>query len=304
MTVPNFIVIGAAKAGTTALHYILDQHPEIFMCPMKEPSFFWAYGRKVDLVGPGAEVLKYRYVDDWTQYQELFTGASDEKAIGESSVRYISYPHSPELIHRFIPQVKLVAILRNPVERAFSSYTHYLRDGMEPCTDLGEAIQQELRGDRQGWTFGLYLNQGLYHAHLERYLQYFNRRQIHIALYEDMQNDPEAFLRDLFSFLEVDEGFEPDFSQRHNVSGIIRNPFLRWIWTRSNGLRAALRPLLAERVRHMAFEWFMAGQELGKPAFPDDVRNRLRDYYREDILRLQDLLQRNLSRWLEPVEPN
>lgn len=302
MTVPNFIVIGAAKAGTTALHYILDQHPEIFMCPMKEPSFFWAYGQEVVLKGPGAEVLKHRYVNDWNQYLGLFSGTSGEKAIGESSVRYLSYPPSPEMIHQFIPQVKLVAILRNPVERAFSSYMHYLRDGMEPCTDFGEAIQQELRGERQGWTFGLYLNQGMYHAALQRYLQTFDRRQMYIALYEDMQNNAEALLHSLFAFLEVNEEFKPDMSQRHNVSGIIRNPFLRWIWTRSNGLRAALRPLLTERVRHAAFEWFMGGRDLEKPAFPDDVRSELNAYYRQDILRLQDLLQRDLSRWLEPID--
>jgi hypothetical protein len=303
MTVPNFIVIGAAKAGTTALHYILDQHPEIFMCPMKEPSFFWAYGREVVLKGPGAQVLKHRYVDDWSQYQELFAKVSGEAAIGESSVRYLSYPHSPELIHRFIPEVRLVAILRNPAERAFSSYTHYLRDGMEPCGHFGEAIEQELRGERDGWTFGRYLNQGLYHAALERYLQYFDRRQMYIALYEDLQDDANAFLRSLFAFLGVDEDFRPDMTQRHNVSGIIRNPMLRWIWTRSNSLRAALRPLLAERVRHAAFEKFMHGQDLEKPAFPNDVRTELNAFYREDILSLQDFLQRDLSRWLKPAEP-
>ena len=302
VTVPNFIVIGAAKAGTTALHYILDQHSEIYMCPMKEPSFFWACNQEVVLKGPGAEVLKHRYVDNWNQYLELFAGANGEKAIGESSVRYLSYPSSPELIRRFIPQVKLVAILRNPVERAFSSYTHYIRDGMEPCSHFGEAIQQELRGEREGWTFGRYLNQGLYYAALQRYLQHFDRSQMYIGLYEDMQNSPQALLQSLFAFLEVDENFEPDLSKRHNVSGVIRNPLLRWVWTRSNKLRAAMRPLLAERFRHAAFEWFMGGQELGKLGFPDDVQKELGVYYRQDILSLQNLLQRDLSGWLEPVE--
>jgi len=297
MTLPNFLIIGAAKGGTTTLHYVIDQHPEIYMSPMKEPSFFWAYGSQVRLVGPGAEVLKHRYVDDFNQYQKLFAGVTTEKAIGESSVRYLAHPSAPASIHKFIPQAKLVLVLRQPADRAFSAFMHYLRDGMEPCSDFSEALAQDRQGLRDQWTFGRYLKEGAYCTAIKRYLEYFHRDQMHISLFEDLKDNPQDLLRTLFEFLDVDDTYKADMSHQHNVSGVISNSLLRTVWTRSNPLRALVRPLLSERLRHAAFEVVI--RDLEKPDYSPELRADLTDYYREEIEGLEEILQRDLSHWLE-----
>ena len=293
---PNFLLIGAAKGGTTSLHYALDQHPQIYMSEMKEPSFFWAYEQQVRLTGPGAEVMKHRYVDSLENYQRLFDGVTTQKAVGESSVRYLCHPPAPRLIHQFIPQAKLLVILRQPAERAFSSFVHYRRDGMEPCADFAEAIAQDRQGMRDGWTFGRYLSEGFYFKALQRYLEYFERPQMHISLFEDLQADSQALICSIFQFLEVDDSFFVDLSHHHNASGVIRNPLVRMLWTRSNALRAAVRPLFSERLRHRAAERVF--QDVEKLHFSPDLRAELAEYYRQDIQQLQDLLQRDLSHWL------
>ena len=299
MVMPTFLLIGAAKGGTTSLHYAFDQHPQIYMSPMKEPSFFWAYGQDVRLLGPGAEVMKHRYVDTLEDYQKLFAKAADYKARGESSVRYLCHPPAPKAIHQFLPDVKLIMILRQPAERAFSSFAHYRRDGMEPCADFAGAIAQDRQGQREGWTFGRYLSEGFYFQALQRYLAYFDRDQMHISLLEDLQADPQALMCSIFQFLGVDDSFVVDLSHQHNVSGIIRNPLLRWVWTRSNPLRAAIRPLLSERFRHRASELMI--RDVEKLSLPPQLRAELTEYYRQDIEQLQDLLGRDLSHWLKGV---
>lgn len=296
MTLPNFLIIGAPKAGTTTLHYVLSQHPQVFMCPVKEAGFFWAYGAHVELSGPGVEKLHNRLITDRTSYEKLFEGAAVKPAIGESSVRYLSAPTAPANIHALQPGMKLIASLRQPAERAFSAFTHNLRDGLEPCTDFDDAITQDLKGVRDDWLFCRYIDRGFYYRSLTRYLEFFPRSQIHVLLLEDLKHDPERVMLDLFHFLGIDESFAPDLSHRHNVSGIIRNPVLRFIWTRSNRMRASLRPLLPPRMRHAAFEWVI--QDLERLSFPSEQRQELTEVYREDILKLQDLIGRDLSHWL------
>lgn len=296
MTLPNFLIIGAPKAGTTTLNFVLEQHPQVFMCPVKEAGFFWAYGTDVHLQGQGYEKLLNRLVTDPDAYRELFKGSSGKKAVGESSVRYLASPQSPELIHRFIPDARLIVSLRQPADRAFSAFTHNLRDGLETCTNFADAIAEDRSGVRNDWLFCRYLNRGYYFRSLSRYLEYFDRSQIHISLLEDLKEDPQGLMRDLYRFLDVDESFVPDLSHRHNASGIIRNPLLRAVWTRSSRLRVALRPYLPPRLRHAAFEWVI--QDLEKLSYPAEQRAELTEIYREDILHLQDLIDRDLTHWL------
>jgi hypothetical protein len=296
MRLPTFLIIGAPKAGTTTLHYALSQHPEVFMCPLKEAGFFWAYGQPIKLHGPGAEKLRNRLVIHLDDYQKLFKGVKQEKAIGESSVRYLASAAAAQNIHSLIPDARLVAILRQPAERAFSAFAHNKRDGLEPCEDFAQAIVEDRQGKRDDWQFCRYLNRGFYYASLKRYLEYFDRSQIHISLLEDLIQDPQELMRGLFGFIGVDESFTPDLSHKHNASGVIRNQLLRTVWTNSNRIRVAMRPYLPAKMRHAAFEWVI--RDIDRLKLPPDQRQELTEYYRQDILQLQDLIQRDLSHWL------
>ena len=300
MTMPNFLIIGAAKGGTTTLHNVLAQHPDVYMCPVKESGFFWAYGEEVRLQGIGAERLRNRLIDDLNRYQKLFDGVTNQIAIGEASVRYLSTANTPEVIRGFIPGARLIASLRQPADRAFSAFYHNLRDGIEPCSDFGEAIAQDKNGLRDHWVVCRYLNVGFYYQFLKRYFDIFDRNQIHISLFDDLKENPYELISSLYKFLDVDDTFRPDLSHRHNVTGIIRNPLLRAAWARSSKLRATIRPLLKDRMRHNVFEWVIRFQD--KPLFSSELRLELTEYYREDITRLQDLLDRDLSHWLEPIQ--
>jgi len=297
MTLPNFLIIGAPKSGTTTLHYALSQHPQVYMCPVKEAGFFWAYGQDFHLQGPGADKLRNRLVRDPRAYEKLFASAADQPAIGESSVRYLSSPAAPRLIHEWIPQARLIAILRQPAERAYSAFTHNRRDGLEPCSDFAAAIEQDRAGLRDDWHFCRYLDRGFYTAPLRRYLELFDPAQLHITLLEDLAGDPAAYFRSLFAFLEVHPAFTPSLAGAKNRSGVIRSPALRFLWTHSNRLRSALRPLLNPRLRHAAFEWVI--RDMVTTPIPPESYAELTEYYRQDILDLQDLLGRDLSRWLE-----
>lgn len=298
MTLPNFLIIGAPKGGTTSIFNYLRQHPQVFLCPVKEAGFFWASGAPMRIEGPGAELLKPRIVSDRQRYEALFESAGSRKAVGEASVRYLSEPRSPELIYELIPQAKLIASLRQPADRAFSSFVRNLRDGLEPCRDFGSAIAKERQGKRQGWVFGRYLDKGFYHRSLERYLAFFERRQLFISLFEDLLEDPHALLKRMFRFLEVDDSIEVDLSRHHNPSGVIRNPALRLFWTHTSKIKGLARPLIPAGLRQKASEWMI--RDLEKPPFPAELRQELTDYYREDIEKLQDLIGRDLSGWLQP----
>lgn len=296
---PNFLIIGAPKAGTTSLFYYLDAHPEVYLCPVKEVGFFWAYGANVQLSGPGKERLKNRLVDDLEHYQQLFNAVRGEKAIGEASVRYLNNPRSPELIHQFIPDARLIVSLRQPADRAFSAFVHNRQDGVEPCSDFTEALAQERQGVRDGWTQARYLHNGLYAQSLKRYLARFNRQQLHISLFEDLKDDPNELMRSIFCFLQIDPSITPNTSQRHNASGLIRNPALRMLYARLSKLRASVRPLIHPKLRHRITEWMLKDAE--KPQFPPEVRVELTEFYHSEIEELQDLLQRDLSHWLKPA---
>jgi hypothetical protein len=293
---PNFLIIGAPKAGTTSLFYYLESHPEVYLCPVKEVGFFWAYGMEVHLQGPGKERLKHRLVNDLERYQRLFEAVKGKKAVGEASVRYLNNPRSPALIHQFIPNAQLIVSLRQPTDRAFSAFVHNRQDGVEPCSDFGEALAQERQGLRDGWTQARYLHNGFYAQSLKRYLTYFKREQLHISLFEDLKNDADGLMRSIFSFLEVDPTFAPNISQKHNASGLIRNPVLRELYARLSNLRANIRPLISPKIRHKVTEWML--KDAKKLYISPEVHAELTQFYRLEIEELQEQLQKDLSHWL------
>ena len=302
MTMPTFLIIGAAKSGTTSLHYYLKQHPEIFVSPIKQTNFFALEGQKPDFRGPAARYINDTSVTDRAQYESLFDGATTEKAIGEASPTYMTHPHACGRIKQHLPDAKLIALLRNPIDRAYSAYMMKVRDGLEPARDFREAVRDEARRDRERWASTGYVWKGFYYAQLKPYFGLFPRDQIRVYLFEEFTTQLQAVLRDIFQFLGVDDRFEPNLSTNHNASGVIRNPILRTLWTRSNSVRSTLRPLLPESVRHRLFQFVT--RNLVKQQLPSDLRAELITTFREDVLKLQELLGRDLQHWLTMPETN
>lgn len=297
MKLPTFLIIGAAKGGTTSLHAYLGQHPQVYMSPLKETNFFTFGGERPRFGGPDGDAFARDSVHRLEDYARLFDGAADEIAIGETSPRYLTTAGTAARIESMLPEVKLVAILRNPADRAFSAFSMRKRDGWEPCETLEEAIAEEPRRLAEGWGAGIYLRGGFYAQMLEQYYDRFDRRQIRVYVFDDLMSRPDELLEDLFGFLGVDPRFRPDMSQRLNVSGVIKNPMLRFAWTRTQHVKRAMRLFLTRPVRQRISRFF-TGLEKERLPFPPEQREWLLDLYREDIAQLQNLIGRDLSAWL------
>ena len=294
---PNFLVIGAAKSGTTALYHFLRQHPQVYMSPEKEPRFFICEGRPPDYRGPYEDGLINK-MTIWKRedYEALFAGARDQLARGEATPSYLWFPGAPERIQALLPRARLVAILRQPADRAFSHYMMHRRDGREPLS-FEDALRAEPERLAAHWYWGRYRQAGYYHRHLSRYYDRFAREQIRVYLYDDLVRDPAALLRDLFGFLGVDEGVTVNTGVRYNLSGIIASPLLRAIWAGTNRPRAFIRPLVPRRLRQRVAGFFTT-RKMIRLAMREETRAELMADYREDILKLQDLIGRDLSNWL------
>jgi len=292
MTMPNFLIIGAMKSGTTALYYYLEQHPEIYMSPVKEPNFF----------SPQEQENAADAVTNIGTYQHLFRGGSGKKAIGEASHSCLYEPRAAAEIRRYVPEAKLIAILRNPIDRAYSHFLHMVRSGTEPLDDFAQALREEEVGIHKERTFQDYIGRGLYYNQLKRYFGTFPQEQVRVYLYEDLSGAPISTVQDAFRFLKVDDSFVPDVSLRRNVSGQPKYKTLDGLLRRQSPIKHAAKIYLPARMRwrlSKAFDDLKTRNLVEPPPVQSEVRRQLIRVYREDILRVQELIQRDLSGWLE-----
>ena len=301
MTLPNFLIIGAAKSGTTALYRYLKQHPDIFMSSRKEPHFF-SYTNDTKLTnGPGDYIRTA--VTDFAQYQMLFQKAKNEKAIGEASPTYIYVPGTAQKIQTTLPSVKIIAILRNPADRAFSAYMHLIRDGFETISDFELALSKEQERIADNWgPIWHYTKAGFYFEQLLPYYRLFEKQQLKIIIYDDFQQDPLKVMRNLFSFLDVDNSFTPDMSAKPNVSGIPKNKNLQkmmdFLFNQNNPIRDISRKVFSEDIRWRVTSG-LRNKNLNQPAIPYKLRKYLIEIFQDDIIRLQKLIDYDLSKWLK-----
>jgi hypothetical protein len=295
VTMPNFFIIGAQKAGTTSLYYYLKQHPQIYMSPRKEPHFFKGMHSEYRKRG-----RSFPPVTDIRDYQALFEGVTAEKAIGEASASYLYSPKAPALIKRSVPDAKLIAVLRNPADRAYSNFLYCVQIGHEPLASFVEALQAEEKRIRENWGPNWHYRQkGFYYTQVKRYFDMFGQDRIRVYLYDDLKARPFGMLGDIFRFLDVDETFVPDLSIEHNTAGLPRNWLLYAAAKRLASWNPTLKVALVERFLPAAPRRYVKNRIFVKPPpLPVEVRRQLIDLYRDDILQLQDLIQRDLSLWL------
>jgi hypothetical protein len=297
VTEPNFFVVGAGRCGTTSLHRFLGQHPDVFVCGRKSPNHFAAHVPQPEWETPVARAMASQWVADADTYRSLFRDATTEHAVGDVSPVYLQALDVPRRIHLAHPDARIVAILRDPVERAHAHFVGRQRDGIETCATFDERVELELAAPLPvEVAFGHVLGCGRYHHFLAPYVEKFGRDRVKVVLYDDLVTDPVALLAEIFTFLDVDAGFVPDVSARLNRTGVIRHRPARMVWTRSVRVRTALRPHLPERLRRSVGSRFLSG--IDKPALDADLRRRLVEVFREDVAALEGLLGRDLSGWL------
>ena len=315
MTLPNFFIVGAPKAGTDELYYQLDQHPQIYMSPLKEPCFFSSEVRVENFeanLQPQAHIAAESLreylesgmpgkrfggiISSLPDYERLFLRAKDEAAVGEGSVCYLWSRSAASAIASMIPQARIIIILMDPAERAFHQYLKSLSDG-NVTHSFRTHVELALRDKREKMSvYHPFLEFGNYAEQIRRYMARVPAEQIHISLYEDRQADPVGWFKSILRFLGVDDAFMP-----HPVESPSKPHF-----ERPNALGSAVKllkrkpavgrwvpaPLRSKIKRHL-----YAGEERFTCA-PED-RAMLIHFYQEDILELRQILGRDLSGWLQ-----
>lgn len=304
MPMPTFLVLGVAKAGTTSLYEYLKQHPQIYMSPRKEPHFF-AFGEAPlpTFTGPGAAGIQERFVATLPAYQALFANWRTELAAGEvSTTNFI--PRACTRIQQYVPNARLILVLRQPADRAYSQFLNGRRVGWEPCREFAQALADEPARIQKGWLSSLcYTLPGFYAAPLRQYLTRFPREQVHIYLYEEWQAQPLRILQEIFQFIGVDDHFVPDTTVHYNTAAVPRNRYLVYLLRSPHYLKTLLRPFLPPRLRQQLMHSLSTYTYTKPPPLDPTVRAWLTERYREDIVQVEELLQRDLSHWLRPNSP-
>lgn len=266
---PNFFIVGANKAGTTSLHYYCSQHPDIFMAAAKEPMFFTSRSpaQEKGLDEESNKTRKYRHYFTLQEYMELFESAT-EPLRGESSTNYLAHPDAAVWISKFNPNSKIIAILRNPVERAISDFKFQIKVNKWEKRSFSQAINDALDGRIKDEHTDLvkgalsfsprrYLTLGLYGSHVEKYKKYFPEKNLLIADYDDYNKDTKGFVQRVYKFLGTDDLFSPDI-RRLNTSN-----------------------------------------NEGEFPLDKELAVKIKDFFKEDIIQLQKLVDFDVIKWLQ-----
>ena len=297
---PNFFIVGAQKAGTTSLCRYLQEHPQIYMSSISEPGFFAFEGEKINFCGPGDERILNRVVTDLEKYRQLFADVTHETAIGEGTTLYLQSSKAANRIAHYVPNAKIIVILRNPVDRAYSAFMHLKRDNLEQIKieDFSKALLEEEKRINNNWGFlWRYKTMGLYSQALQRYYDYFPSDRIKVYLYEDFNNQPHEILKDIYRFLNVDEQYLPDFLPRYNVSGIPKSRILYNFMKNESKLRSALKPLIPNKLQKKVVNYIKLNN-LVKSKLSPKTKSEIIEIFRDDIVLLQNIIDKDLSSWL------
>jgi Sulfotransferase domain len=296
---PDFFIVGAPRAGTTSLYYYLRAHPDIYMPALKEPHFFIERG-----INSLSETRKLRYlppkiITKQEDYLRLFSNARDAQVAGEASVFYLSDEFAPVKIKEINPRAKIIMLLREPVERAHSTYLLAAREGSESSPSFYEALQEDYKFMvKFSASASVYISPGLYYQHIKRYLEIFKREQLCIYLYDDLVSDTGALVNGVCSFLGASP-YKTEFSdleRRYNIYAEPRNNILKWLES-SRWLQALAISMLPRSVRPLIHDR-LVNRKASKPPLDPKAQGLLQSIYHDDTLRLQELIGRDLSSWL------
>jgi hypothetical protein len=300
VALPDFLLLGAPKTGTTALHVALARHPELFLSTNKEPKFFLADGPPPTGGGPGDAKTYREYVWRQADYEGLFAQAPAGALKGESTTLYLRDPAAHRRIKAMVPDAKLIAVLRDPVDRAHSNWTHLRSAGLEHEADFLTACGLEDERATKGWgPFWRYLGLGLYGEQLEHLYSLFPQDQVLLLLYRDLRNHPAEVLDRICSFLGVATGLLTELPAE-NVT--VQASDSRVNQTLSRGVRAIERVAsklpgsAGHRLLAPAERFLQREQQVRTPLSLAD-RASLVAHFESDIRLAESLTDLDLTRW-------
>lgn len=274
---PDFLVVGATKCGTSSIFRYLKQHPDIYMPGLKEINFF---------LNSGSQTHRRSSAKDLDEYSAYFSPCPAGAVTGEVAPTYLGSPIAAQNISKHLPDSRIIIILRDPVKRSYSAYLMAARNGNAPL-DVYEAMS-DLKA--------FYINGSTYYRNVKPFYDLFPRTSISVLLYEDLVADNIAFMSKLYRLLNVDAQFVPDVSTRYNTASLPRFRLINRLIT-STFIQKDIIPRLPQSIHKLGVK--LRGLISSKPpVLSEDLESMLRAHFAEDVKKTADLIQQDLSHWL------
>ncbi len=294
---PNFVVIGTQKSASTYIMNCMAKHPDIYMYP-DEVTYF---------ENPDYKQIKL------SCFLELFENVKEEKAVGFKRPSYLAKPECAERLKMDLPSVKLIAVLRNPIERAVSAYFHYMKSGLIPIEPISMGMSRLLEGayDTQYPASREIVEFGFYAKQLNHYFNYFDRDEIFILLYDDIRAKPDIALKNVYEFLGVPSSYRPEpltTKPMASTNSLVRLRIglcMSRLWMRYSDDRTRLIPRASLLSRFFGKSYSKFDQVVLAKMFPNQkpfltshARQQLEAIYKEDVQELEHLIDKDLHHWL------
>ena len=285
---PNFFIVGTPKAGTTSLYEYLQEHPDVYMSPIKETNYF-----SFEEIEKQGLFYNEEHINSIDKYLAQFADVRTEKAIGEASVSYLFYDSVPDKIKNFNPHSKIIIVLRNPIERGFSHYLMDKRIGFVK-NKYDDIVHKKSNNKKAFLYYQQYVALGLYYEQLQRYFSVFDKKQILVLLYEDINQHIEEVVHNIYSFLEVDTSFKPDLNKKHNTFIAPKNPVIQHLY-KFKMVRNVAKRVFNNSFQHSIKNNFFSKEK--KPVLDNGLKKDLIEIYRSDIDKTAELINRDLRSW-------
>lgn len=291
---PNFIIAGATRSGTTSLYHYLIQHPNISFPKLKEPRYFSSYDLKLPQKGPGDITVDDKLITSFEKYNDLYFQINN-KLVGDASSEYL-YHHlsSVPKIKEKLGDIPIIFILRNPIERAYSAYNNLVRDGRETLTFRQALNAEKDRVDNRYDMMWHYTAVSKYHESIKHFLKEF--KNVKIIIFEEFISNKESTLRGIFSFLGV-ENISIDTSVVYSKSGKPKSKFVAYILGRNNSIGNYIRNFLFKVFKRGFLEKISRFFVSDKDSLPMEMKKQLYKEFETDIENLESLININLSSW-------
>ena len=284
----DFFIVGAPKAGTTSLYHYLNEHPDIDMSSQKEPDFFsYRYLQKQNLY------YGKKRIDTIDKYHSLFK-RDNIKLRGEASVSYLFYEDVPQRIIKYNPNAKIIIMLRNPIERAFSHYLMDYRLGLI-SENFDAIIKSELKSSYNNLFYQQYILISEYALQVKRYLSAFPKKNIHFIYYEDFKENTNIIVSKVFLFLGIDDGFTPSLQKKYNIYSQPKIRIIHYLYSffyLRRVLSIIFPKILINRIRKAFFRSDI------KPELSESSRRILKRHFESDVKELSKILNKDLVKWI------
>lgn len=286
----DFFIVGAPKAGTTSLYHYLNEHPKISMSSIKEPNYFSHEELETQKL-----YYKSHTINSLDSYHNLFPTRDANFIYGEASVSYLFYKNVAEKIKTYNKNAKIIILLRNPIERAFSHYLMDARLGLisksfESVVDCYEITSKNKLFYQQ------YIELGKYYDQISNYKRLFNDKNILIIDYEDFKNKTSLCVSNVFDFLQIDTSFMPNLDLTHNTFRKPKFTFIKNLYS-SQSIRRVMNKLIPSKFKNNINQIVFDKED--KPILSQDLRERLKSIFKNDVNKLSDMLNKDFSKWIK-----